>query len=111
MLARGPADFDSRRAISSCDMSGCFFTAYGGGSSCLWPTASSAIASRSCFLVSMVISLVPQTDTLIEVQHRLRIRIPGAVMIDAYGPPRASEVATPKGEIPNIPQGSPFLFS
>jgi len=37
-------------------------------------------------------------------------KIPGAVMIDAYGPPQASEVATPKGESPNIPQGSPFLI-
>jgi hypothetical protein len=98
MLARGPAGFDSRRVISSCDTSGLSLTAYGGGSPRLWPTASSAIASGSCFLVGMVISLAPSGEDT----HRGTTSSEGpnsrpAVTIDEYGPPRASEVEAHKG--------------
>jgi hypothetical protein len=43
----------------------------------------------------MMISFAPQADTLIEIQHRLTIRIPDAVMMGSCGnaKPRVSRIS------------------
>jgi hypothetical protein len=107
MLARGPAGFASRRAISSCDMSGFFLTAYGGGSPCLWPTASSAIASGSCFLVCMVISLTPSGAHSSTYNIARGCEFPASEDDRRVRPPRASEHTIRRGRGPEASRSRP----
>ena len=77
-------------AISSCDMSGCSLTAYGGRSPRLCPTASSAIASGSC---SSLHSDLPHSLRRTH-SSSYNIVCPNsqpAVTMNARGLPRASE--------------------